>query len=66
MGQSPASSPRLLRAIVDADGVALAAIQGLHQMVKEKETEIESLKKRLVALEKLVTLLAEKRGIAAK
>ncbi len=39
---------------MDADGVALAAIQGLHQMVKEKEKEIVSLKTRLALLENLV------------
>jgi hypothetical protein len=29
-------------ATVDADGVALAAIQGLHQLVKEKDGKIEA------------------------
>ena len=41
-------------ATVDADGVALTAIQGLHSIVKEKETEIAELKKRLEALEKII------------
>ena len=52
-------------AMVDADGVALAAIQGLHEVVKEKEVQIESLVKenetlqdRLAALEKAVSTLA--------
>jgi hypothetical protein len=39
---------------VDADGVALAAIQGLHSMVQEKEKEIEALKQRLAAIEALL------------
>jgi len=29
---------------VDADGVALAAIQGLYKMIKEKDAEIAALK----------------------
>jgi restriction endonuclease S subunit len=37
---------------VDADGVALAAIQGLHELVREKDAEIEELKARLERLEK--------------
>ena len=48
-------------ATVDADGVALAAIQGLNQKVnlqsadlQEKETEIAELKQRLEALEKII------------
>ena len=48
-------------ATVDADGVALAAIQGLYRVVREKEAQIEALQKdnaalatRLSALEKLV------------
>lgn len=36
---------------VDADGVALAAIQGLYDIVKEKETEISALNERLARLE---------------
>ena len=42
-------------ATVDADGVALAAIQGLHQLIKEKDARIDSLEKRLNALERRVT-----------
>jgi len=38
---------------VDADGVALAAIQGLYELVKEKDAEIAELKERLKALEAL-------------
>jgi hypothetical protein len=41
-------------ATVDADGVALAAIQGLNQKLDEKDAEIESLKQRLANLEKLL------------
>jgi len=36
---------------VDADGVALAAIQGLNQKLQEKEAEIQQLQRRLDALE---------------
>jgi trimeric autotransporter adhesin len=39
---------------VDADGVALAAIQGLNQKLEQKETEIAELKQRLEALEKII------------
>jgi hypothetical protein len=50
----------------DADGVALAAIQGLNQKVEEKEArireqaaEIEALKQNLAELKKLVQTIAE-------
>jgi hypothetical protein len=36
---------------VDADGVALAAIQGLNQLVEEKDAEITRLEERLAQLE---------------
>lgn len=46
-------------ATVDADGVALAAIQGLHQIVKDNDTKISALEKlnamkqkKLAAIEK--------------
>jgi len=46
---------------IDSDGVALAAIQGLNEIVKEKDARISALEKqnaslerRLAALEKLV------------
>jgi hypothetical protein len=43
---------------VDADGVALAAIQGLNQKleaaVKQKDVRIAELERRLAALEQLV------------
>ncbi|NQT84940.1 tail fiber domain-containing protein [bacterium] len=51
---------------VDADGVALAAIQGLHEIVQEKDARISSLEKqntelkaRLTALEAVVRKLAQ-------
>jgi hypothetical protein len=44
--------------VVDADGISMAAIQGLHQIVKEKDAEIAELKARLSILEKTVSELA--------
>ena len=41
-------------ATVDADGVALAAIQGLNQKVEEKEARIKELESRLDKLERLM------------
>jgi hypothetical protein len=43
---------------VDADGVALAAIQGLNQKLEEKHLEIEALKKNVAELRELVKRLA--------
>jgi hypothetical protein len=43
---------------VDADGVALAAIQGLHQLVVDQETTIEVLEARLTAIERRAELWA--------
>ena len=43
---------------LDADGIALAAIQGLHELVQEQDSEIAELKARLSALESLLTKLA--------
>jgi hypothetical protein len=55
-------------ATVDADGVALAAIQGLNQKVEEKNAEIQTLKQqndslaqRLNELEAMVKSIAEKK-----
>ena len=45
---------------LDADGVSLAAIQGLYEMVKEKDAEIQVLQARLARLEAVVTALATK------
>jgi hypothetical protein len=36
---------------VDADGLALAAIQGLYHLVQEKDARITALEARLAALE---------------
>lgn len=45
---------------VDADGVALVAIQGLYQIVQEKNAQISALEARLAVLEQLVQNLSEK------
>ena len=45
---------------VDADGVALAAIQGLHAIVKEKELDIQNLKTQLSELKKMVEEMRNK------
>jgi hypothetical protein len=49
-------------ALVDADGVALAAIQALHQIIEEKNAEIAILQARLNALEAVVLELAGGQG----
>jgi hypothetical protein len=36
---------------IDADGVALAAIQALYRLVLEKDRRIQELEQRLIALE---------------
>jgi len=53
---------------VDADGVALASIQGLHEMLRERDAEIAAIKKqnrelqeRLSALEKLFERFSQER-----
>lgn len=46
---------------VDADGVALAAIQGLNQKLEEKETRIEALEKTVAELKTLIRQLADAR-----
>ena len=52
---------------VDADGVALAAIQGLYTLVKEKDAEIVSQKDKIDCLETRVKQLEEMvRMIAGK
>ena len=45
----------------DLHGVALAAIQGLNEKVKEKDAKIGELEKRLSDLERVVQSLAEKK-----
>jgi hypothetical protein len=42
--------------VFDASGVALAAIQGLHTLVKEKDNEIAALKRDLMAIKKKLGL----------
>jgi hypothetical protein len=37
---------------VDADGVALAAIQGLHRLVQEQQEQIARLEMRMMTLER--------------
>ena len=49
-------------ATVDAEGVALAAIQGLYQVVKQKAAEIVALQQRLAALEQRVQSLQPPSG----
>ncbi|QKK06981.1 MAG: tail fiber domain-containing protein [Planctomycetota bacterium] len=46
---------------IDADGVALAAIQGLNQIVLEKDAEIAALRDRMTRLEAMVEALAADR-----
>jgi hypothetical protein len=57
-------SPRGI-STVDADGVALAAIQGLHQLVEEKDARIVALERRLAEVESLRGELAALRAEAA-
>jgi hypothetical protein len=47
---------------VDADGVALAAIQGLNEIVKRQDAEIQGLKKSVADLKELVTLLVQQQN----
>ena len=49
-------------ATVDVDGVALAAIQGLHQKLEEKDTEIQTLKHRLTELERRIYQSLERKS----
>ena len=44
---------------MDADGVALAAIQGLHEVLKEKEARIQALERTVAELKQLVTRFTE-------
>jgi len=46
---------------IDADGVALAAIQGLHTLVQEKDREILALEARIAKLESLVQQIVSER-----
>ncbi len=47
---------------VDADGVALTAIQGLHKMLQDKDAQIACLEARVAKLEALVATLAKVEG----
>ena len=47
----------------DSAGVALAAVQGLNEVVQEKDQEISDLKSRLAQLEKIVQALAQGRQV---
>lgn len=46
-------------ATVDPDGVALAAIQGLNELLKQKDRKISQLEERLGKLEKAVSALSD-------
>ena len=50
-------------ATVDADGVALAAIQGLHQMVKDKEAKIGALEKLNATMQKKLAAIEKRLGM---
>ena len=43
---------------MDVQGVTMTAVQGLYQLVQEKDAEIAALRERLAALEELVSKLA--------
>ncbi len=43
---------------VDADGVAFAAIQGLNQIVKEKDARIQALEKDMAEMKRMLETLA--------
>jgi len=45
--------------MVDADGVALAAIQGLYQLVQEKDAQLTAQQRQIKALEARVTALEQ-------
>jgi len=48
---------------VDADGVALAAIQGLHQLVVEKDAELQRQDRKISTLEKELAAIKTKLGL---
>jgi hypothetical protein len=43
----------------DLHGISLAAIQGLHELLREKDAKISTLEARIAALESLVEKLVE-------
>ena len=47
----------------DADGIALAAIQGLHQLLREKDREITRLKERSDVMERKLQAVEAKLGL---
>lgn len=51
---------------LEADGVALAAIQGLNQKVQEQELEIQQLQKTVKELKDMVNQLARQQNSAAR
>ncbi len=53
-------------ATVDADGVALAAIQALHKKLEAKSSEVEDLKQRLEKMETLLNKLSEQQNKPSK
>jgi len=50
-------------ALVDTEGVALAAIQGLHQIVQEKDSEIAQLRVWKEQLEQKLQVIEAKLGM---
>ena len=50
-------------ATVDADGVALAAIQGLHQILKDKDAKIGALEKLNAAMQKKIAAIEKRLGM---
>lgn len=48
---------------VDADGVAFAAIQGLHQIVQEKHARIDALEKTVAELRRKLELISTRIGM---
>ncbi len=50
-------------ATVDADGVALAAIQGLHQIVKDKDAKIVALEKLNAAMQRKLAAIEKRLGM---
>jgi hypothetical protein len=45
---------------VDADGVALAAIQGLHEALREKDARIQALENDVAELKRLMNEMVQK------
>jgi hypothetical protein len=45
---------------VDAEGVALAAIQGLHQLLKQKDVKLLAQERKISAMEREVAAIKER------